>query len=180
MIEGAGLWAIGYDDMERAKHVRAEVARLGWEGGRVAAYYILLDLAVVIRHPDGTCTLDHRAFPGVATILACTGAGLFAGLVFAAPLAGAAIGAVLGVAASAAAARMRISAGFIRDVETLMKPGTSALFVLDYGGEMEVILHRIRGLGGTVLKTNVDLEHARLVQSTLAASAGENDQNGRR
>jgi uncharacterized membrane protein len=34
---------------------------------------------------------------------------------------------------------------------------------------MDVILHRIRGLGGTVLKTNVDLERARLIQSTLAA-----------
>jgi len=30
-----------------------------------------------------------------------------------------------------------------------MKPGTSALFVLDSEGSMEVILHGIRGLGGT-------------------------------
>jgi hypothetical protein len=36
---------------------------------------------------------------------------------------------------------------------------------------MDVILHSIRGLGGTVLKTNVDLERATLIQSTLAASA---------
>jgi uncharacterized membrane protein len=50
-----------------------------------------------------------------------------------------------------------------------MKPGTSAIFVLDHEGDMDVILHRIRGLGGTVLKTNVDLEHAQLIQSTLAA-----------
>jgi hypothetical protein len=35
---------------------------------------------------------------------------------------------------------------------------------------MDVILHGIRGLGGTVLKTNVDMERARLIQSTLAAS----------
>jgi hypothetical protein len=28
----------------------------------------------------------------------------------------------------------------------------------------------IRGLGGTVLKTNVDLERAKLIQSTLAAA----------
>jgi uncharacterized membrane protein len=178
-IEGAGLWAIGYDDMERAEQVRAEVARLGWEGGRVETYYILLDLAVVVRHLDGSFTLDHRPFPGVATILGCTGVGLLAGLVLAAPLAGAAIGAVLGIAGTAAAKQMGISAEFIRDVETLMKPGTSALFVLDYGGDLEVILHSIQGLGGTVLKTNVDLERARLVQSTLAASAGENDQISR-
>jgi uncharacterized membrane protein len=37
-----------------------------------------------------------------------------------------------------------------------MRPGTSALFLLDDAGDMEVILHAIQGLGGTVLKTNVD------------------------
>ena len=66
----------------------------------------------------------------------------------------------------------------IHDVESMMKPGTSALFVLDDEGDMEVILHKIRGLGGTVLKTNVDLERAKLIQSTLAASRDRNDQEG--
>ena len=50
-----------------------------------------------------------------------------------------------------------------------MRPGTSALFVLDSEGDVDVILHSIRGLGGAVMKTNVDVEHARLIQSTLAA-----------
>jgi hypothetical protein len=36
---------------------------------------------------------------------------------------------------------------------------------------MDVILHTIRGLGETVLKTNVDLERAKLIQTTLAAPA---------
>jgi uncharacterized membrane protein len=49
-----------------------------------------------------------------------------------------------------------------------MQPGTSALFVLDSEGDMEVILHAIQGLGGTVLRTNVDLQRAQLIQSTLA------------
>jgi hypothetical protein len=38
---------------------------------------------------------------------------------------------------------------------------------------MDVILHKIRGLGGTVLKTNVDLERAQLIQSTLAAPSAQ-------
>lgn len=50
-----------------------------------------------------------------------------------------------------------------------MKPGTSTLFVLDDEGDM--ILHGIRGLGGTVVKTNVDLERSKLIQSTLAAAS---------
>ena len=60
-----------------------------------------------------------------------------------------------------------------------MKPGTSALFVLDDDGDMEVILHTIQGLGGTVLKTNVDMERAKLIQSTLSASTERNNQPGR-
>jgi hypothetical protein len=38
---------------------------------------------------------------------------------------------------------------------------------------MDVILHAIRGLGGTVLKTNVDIERAKLIQSTLLADAAK-------
>jgi len=59
-----------------------------------------------------------------------------------------------------------------------MKPGKSALLVLDNEGDMEVILHKIRGLGGTVLKTNVDLERAKLIQSTLAAAAADAVESG--
>ena len=73
-------------------------------------------------------------------------------------------------AGTAAASHVGISEAFIRDVEAMMKPGTSALFVLDDAAAMDVILHKIQGLGGTVLKTNVDLERAKLIQSTLAAA----------
>jgi uncharacterized membrane protein len=66
----------------------------------------------------------------------------------------------------------------MREVGGLIKPGTSVLFVLDEVGNMDAILRGIRGLGGTVLKTNVDLERARLIQSTLAASADTTQPNG--
>jgi len=61
-----------------------------------------------------------------------------------APLAGAAVGALLGGAGTAAAvAAVGIGDDFVREVEGLMQPGTSALFVLDNEGDMEVILHAI-------------------------------------
>ena len=170
MSATAHLWAIGYDDMGRAEQVRDEITRLGWE----QHYLLLEDVAVVVRHPDGSFTFDRKRFPGVANLLVCTTVGFLAGLVVAAPLAGAAIGAVLGGAGTAAAAASAgIDNDFILDVAGLMKPGTSALFVLDDEGDMDVILHAIRGLGGTVVKTNVDLERARLIQSTLAAASAD-------
>jgi uncharacterized membrane protein len=172
MSASTHLWAIGYDNVARASEVRQEITKLGWDSGKGGKYLLLYDIAVVVRHPDGSFTLDQQPFSGIANIVACTGAGFLAGLALAAPLTGATIGALLGSAGTAAVSHAVIDEGFIRDVETLMKPNTSALFVLDNDGDMEVILHTIRGLGGTVLKTNVDLERAKLIQSTLASAAG--------
>jgi uncharacterized membrane protein len=184
MTTAAHLWAIGYDDMERAERVRDEITGLAWGKGQAGRYLILLDIAVVVRHADGSFTFDRKPFPAAGNVLACTAVGFLAGLVLAAPLAGAAIGALvggLGTAATAAtAATAGISPDFVREVEGLMKPGTSALFVLDDDGDMEVILHTVRGLGGTVLKTNVDLERAKMIQSTLAAAAADTVEAGDR
>jgi uncharacterized membrane protein len=162
--------------MERANQVRDVVADLAWGTGNADRYLILLDIAVVVRHPDGSFTVNRHGFPSVTNILASTGAGLLAGLVLAAPLTGATVGALLGSAGSVAASRIGISEEFVRDVEAMMKPGTSTLFVLDDAADMEVILHTIRGLGGRVLKSNVDLDRVRLIQSELAATAGSQDQ----
>jgi uncharacterized membrane protein len=52
-----------------------------------------------------------------------------------------------------------------------MKPGSSALFVLDQAGALEAILQGISGLGGIVLKSNVDLDRAGMIQSALSSTA---------
>jgi uncharacterized membrane protein len=126
---------------------------------------------VVVRHSDGSYSIDRQPFSAGTSVLALTVVGFLAGLALAAPLAGAAVGALLGGAVTAAmAAKTGISDDFVRDVERLMQPGTCALFILDDSGDMEIILHAIQGLGGTVLKTNVDPEQAKLIQSTLAGA----------
>ena len=160
------LWAIGYADTERAGQVKEEVSRLGWD----ERYLRLSDVAVVVRHPDGSFTVNKEPFPAITNIVGSTAIGLIAGLALAAaPVTAAAVGALLGgVGTAVARAAVGISDDFVREIEEMMKPGTSALFVLDDEGDMEVILHRIRGLGGTVLKTNVDVERAKLIQETLA------------
>jgi uncharacterized membrane protein len=60
---------------------------------------------------------------------------------------------------------------FVGEIKTLLKPATSALLLLDKEGNLDEILAAIRGLGGTVIKTNVDLERAKLIQSTLSQGA---------
>jgi len=170
MTMGAHLWAIGYDDPARAWQARDVLARLAWDNGQASRYLILLDLAVVSRNAEGSFTLDRAPFPTVGNILTCSGVGFLVGLVLAAPLTGATIGALLGSAGSAASTHVGIPEDFIEAVEALMKPGMSVLFVLDQDVDMEAIQHTIRGLGGTVLKTNVDLQRAKEIQSMLAAS----------
>jgi uncharacterized membrane protein len=164
------LWAVGYDDIGRANQVCEEIVSLGWN----KHYLILEDIAVIVRHPDGSFTLNREKFPAAANIVGSSVVGFLAGLVVGAAVTGAAIGAVAGVGtAVAASTSVGIGDDFVNEVKALMKPGTSAIFVLDDEGDMDVILHKIRGLGGTVLKTNVDLEHAKLIQSTLAASPAQ-------
>jgi uncharacterized membrane protein len=168
MTKGAHLWAVGFDDMGRAEQVRHETFKLGEKH-----CLILLDTAVAVRYPDGSVTLDGEPFVaainvsghGFATFLAALALG-------APPCTGAAVGALVR-STGGAAAEVGIDDAFVREVETLMKPGTSALFVLDQVGDMDAILQGIRGLGGTVLKTNVDVKRAKLIQSTLAATSAQ-------
>ena len=62
MTSNAHLWAIGYDDMAGAARVGEEIKQLAWGAGQAGKYLLLEDIAVVVRHPDGTFTLDRKAF----------------------------------------------------------------------------------------------------------------------
>ena len=168
-MTGTGhLWAVGYPDTDRAEQIRAQVRALG-----ETPCLVLLDAAVVVRYPDGSVTLDGVPFVRVRNTRGRTLASFLAGLALGAPpLTAGAVGALMSGTGTSPAA-VGISEDFVREVEGLMAPGTSALFVLDRERDMAAILEGIRGLGGTVLKTNVDLDRAELIQSTLASPAAE-------
>ena len=166
MIKAAHLWAVAYDNMDRAEQVRVEVTRLSEKH-----CLILRDSAVAVRYPDGIVTLDGEPFVSVPYLRSHSFASFLAGLALAAPPLTASTAGAFARAADNKVDEVGIREDFIREVQALMKPGTSALFVLDDEGDMEMILHKIQGLGGTVLKTNVVLERAKLIQSTLAATA---------
>ena len=63
MTRFGDLWAIGYDDMERAEPLRAALAMLGQ-----SHCLNLLDTAVVVRYGDGSVTLDGEPFVSAANL----------------------------------------------------------------------------------------------------------------
>jgi uncharacterized membrane protein len=165
MTKRGHLWALGYADMGRAEQVRQEIIKLG-----ATRCLTVLDTAVAVRYPDGIVTLNGEPLVAPLHVSGRTFAGLLAALALGAPsLTGPAAGALVR-AAGGTTAEVGIGEDFITEVQGLMKPGTSALFVLDQVGDTPAILRGIRGLGGTVLRTSVDVERARLIQSTLAAA----------
>src|SRR5262245_7338112 len=159
------LWAVGFDRMERAAEMREEVLRLG-----ARHCLVVLQTAVAVRYPDGIVTLDGERFLGSVDRHGHTFASFIAAIALGVPpLTEAAVGAVVRNAPFVLGDG--IDESFIGEVEELLKPGTSALFVLDEEGDTDALLVGIRGLGGTVLKTTVDLARARLIQAALAADA---------
>ena len=163
-MNGAGnLWAIVFDDPAAAERARAELRLL-----EEVHCLLLDDVAIVTRLPDGSFKLDREPNPVFAVTGSCGLIGFLAGLVVAQPIAGAAVGALVGGAIAAIGSRVGISDEFVREVEALMTPGATVLFVMDEWGDREAVLYNLRGLGGKVLKTNVDPEWAKEVQGALA------------
>jgi uncharacterized membrane protein len=162
-MKDAHLWAVGYDNTERAEQIRAEITKLGERHSLV-----LLETAVAVRYADGSLTLDGEPYVAALDFSRNSFAGLLAGLALGAPPLTPAAADSLVRSTRRVPAEVGIGESFVVEVEALMTPGSSVLFVLDRDASMEPVLQGIRGLGGTVLRTNVDMDRARLIQSTLA------------
>jgi uncharacterized membrane protein len=159
------LWALGYDDPTRAKAVRAEILRFE----NIHGLHVI-DAIAVTRLQDGSFTLERDDAPQMTTgVLGFGFLGFLIGLVVLEPLAGVAIAVTLGGLSAVSARQIGIDDEFLNEVKELIKPGASALFLLTTTDNPEGVLHQIRGLGGTVLKTNVNAELAQQVQEALSA-----------
>jgi len=175
MPESAHLWAIGYDQLDGAERFRDEITALA----APVQYLLLRDLAILARSADGCYTLDRQPFPGAGNILCGGTLSFLAGIALAVPLLNStAVGDLLGLAGSSVSTAVGIDDKFIHEVQAMLKPGTSAVLMLDVVGNLEMALRGLRGMGGTVLKTNVDVERAKLLQATLRANSG-NDCEGK-
>jgi uncharacterized membrane protein len=163
----ARFWAIGYENSARAEEARARIDALAGHEPHLS----LLDIAILERHLDGTYTLDREPFPATGNIFSGRILRFLAGFALFAPVTDGAVDAMLGSSAATTASAIGIEDKFIQDMKNILKPGSSTLLVLDDDGEIGEILRGIRGMGGTVLKTNVDVERAKLIQATLNADA---------
>jgi uncharacterized membrane protein len=165
MTASAHLWAVGYDDENRAAEMQLVMVSLTGP----AHLLRLLDIAVLARSADGSLLLNGKPFPAADHPLAHGTLGLLAGFALAVPLlSDEAVGRLFDSTPPDVAKALGIDEEFKAQIGSMMRPGTSALLVLDVAENMSAILSRLRGLGGAILQTSVDIERAKLIQLTLA------------
>ena len=161
----ADLIAIGYDDETTAARAAEEVARLSQE------LIIQPDaVAVIVCDREGKyrVTTNHHAVGGGATW------GMFWGLLFGVlffiPVFGMAVGAGLG-ALFGKLEKTGIDKQFRDQVRDMLKPGTSALFIVVEKVTPDKAVDALSEYGGTVLKSSLSKEAEHELQDALHGEA---------
>lgn len=157
----AELIVIGYPDETTAANVMQEL-----EAAEMEYLVDFADAAVIVRNQKGKLkimTTDHIVG---ATTLGGMFWGTLLGLVFLAPMAGMAIGGLLG-AASGGLTRLGIKDDFRNQVSDLVKPGTSAILAVIRKMTPDKVIEQIRPYGGTVLRSSLTREDEEELIATL-------------
>ena len=155
------LIAIGYDDTVTAVRAMDEVERL--------AHDLVIQpdaIAAVIRSEDGkfrTITNQHQVGVGATWGMFW---GVLFGLLFFVPIFGLAMGAAFG-ALSGKIAKTSIDRTFQEQVRAMMRPGTSALFMIVEQMTADRALGELGTFGGTVLKTSLSKDEEAELQEAL-------------
>jgi uncharacterized membrane protein len=157
----AELIAIGYPDETTA-------ALAGEEAERLAHDLIIQPdaIAVIVRGQDGKykVTTGHHEVAGGASYGMFWG--LLFGMLFFVPVLGMAVGAGLG-ALMGKATKAGVSREFQEQVRELVKPGTSALFLILEKATPDKAIAALKPYGGTVLKSSLSEEAEHELQEAL-------------
>jgi uncharacterized membrane protein len=162
----ADLIAIGYDDETTAAEAMAEVEQLQ------ADLIIEADaVAAIVRSADGKykVTTNHGPSTGGGATWGMFW-GLLFGLLFFIPVFGMAVGAGLG-ALMGHFSKSSIDKQFQDQVRDMVKPGTSALFLIVEKVTPDKAVAALSKFGGTVLKTSLSEEDTKKLQAELHGSA---------
>src|SRR3954452_6154145 len=160
----ADLIAIGYDDESTATEAAGEVDRL--------AHDLIIEpdaVAVIMRDPDGKYKVvtNHHSVGGGATWGMFWG--LLFGLLFFVPVFGMAVGAGLG-ALFGKIEKTGIDRAFQDQVRDMVKPGTSALFLVVEKVTPDKAVEGLSRFGGTVLKSSLSKHAEHELQDALHGS----------
>ena len=158
----AELIAIGYDAEQTAVDAMAEVERL--------AHDLIIEtdaVAAIQRHPDGKYKVitNHGPTTGGGATWGMFW-GLLFGLLFFIPVFGMAVGAGLG-ALFGHLEKSTIDKQFQEEVRDMVKPGTSALFLVVEKVTPDKAIAAMQKFGGTVLKTSLSEEDTKNLQAAL-------------
>jgi uncharacterized membrane protein len=122
------------------------------------------DTAVVSKDADGTVRVRNEVSSGTETG-AAVGAILGSLLWFVFPVGALVGGAVGGLVGRAAAPG--VDGRFVKEVETSLAPGGSALFLLLKSGDAGLLIAAMRQYQGTVLQTSLDDEQEAALRQAL-------------
>jgi uncharacterized membrane protein len=157
----ADLIAIGYPDETTADAAAAEAQRLARD--------LIIEpdaIAAIVRDKEGKYHVhtSHHAVGGGATWGMFWG--MLFGLLFFVPVLGMAVGAGLG-ALMGKVTKTSIDKAFQDQVRDMVKPGTSALFVMLEKVTPDKAVEAMSKFGGTVLKTSLSKEDEKALQDAL-------------
>jgi uncharacterized membrane protein len=157
----AELIAIGYDDETTATAAAAEVDRLSRD--------LIIEpdaVAVIMRGQDGKYKVvtNHHAVGGGTTWGMFWG--LLFGVLFFVPVFGMAVGAGLG-ALFGKIEKTGIDRAFQEQVRDMVKPGTSALFIVVEKVTPDKAVAGLSQFGGTVLKSSLSKDAESQLQEAL-------------
>jgi uncharacterized membrane protein len=157
----ADLIAIGYPDETTADEAAAEAYRLAKD------LIIQPDaIAVIIRKRDGSYQVHTNHGGGGAGAIWGSFWGFLFGLLFFIPVLGMAVGAGMG-ALMGHLTKSTIDNQFKEQVRDMLRPGTSALFLMLEKVTPDKAIEAMRQYGGTVLKTSLSKEDEQALQHEL-------------
>jgi uncharacterized membrane protein len=157
----ADLIAIGYDDETTAGEAAEEVYRLADD------LVIQPDaVAVIVRDGEGHYNVTTNHHPVGAGATWGMFWGLLFGVLFFIPVLGMAVGAGLG-AVMGKVAKTGVDKQFQDQVREMVKPGTSALFLVVEKVTPDKAVEGLRHYGGTVLRSSLSNEAQAELQEAL-------------
>lgn len=128
----------------------------------------LADAAVVVRKPDGKPKVKQLHSLVGAGALGGAFWGMLIGLLFFAPWAGAAVGAIAG-GIGGKLADVGVDDDFIKEVGNTIEPGHSALFLMVVRATEDRVIPELREMGATVLRTSLSLEDEEKLREAFGA-----------